>query len=125
VSARDRFAEVLGERRGAPRERAGLCAPVPEPSPPELSPLERLRAFTSDLADLDDDAKPDHLAKMHGFELVAGKLARGRGHAPVYFLHDGDAGAEPTVRALVVTYPGRRPGAVSRAVLFTFDSEAF
>jgi hypothetical protein len=83
-----------------------------------------LRAFTSDLAGLDDDAKPDRLAEAHGFALVAGKSARGRGHAPVYFLRDGGTTAESTVRALVVTYPGRRPGVASRGVIFTFDSEA-
>jgi hypothetical protein len=119
MSERDRFADVLGERRGAPPEQPGFSAP-----PPERSPLERLREFTNDLVRFDGIARPDQLADAHGFVLVAGKMARSRGDAPVYFLHDDGADGNPAVRALVVTYPGRRPGTVRRGVLFTFDSEA-
>lgn len=119
MSERDRFADVLGERRGAPPERRGLCAP-----PPERSPLERLREFTNDLVRFEGTGKPDHLAVAHGFALTEGKMAGSRGAAPVYFLHDDGADGNPSVRALVVTYPGRRPGTVRRGVLFTFDSEA-
>jgi hypothetical protein len=45
---------------------------------------------------------------------------------PAYFLRDADAYADggPSMRALVLTYPGRQPGAVRRGVLLTFDSEA-
>ena len=119
MSERDRFAEVLGERRGAPPELPAFCAPAPE-----RSALERLREFTSDLVRFEGVGEPGQLAEAHGFELAEGKMAGARGGAPVYFLHDGHADGGPSVRALVVTYPGGRPGTVPRGVLFTFDSEA-
>jgi hypothetical protein len=111
---RGRFADVLGERRGAPPKRPGFCS-----QPAEHSALERLREFTRD----DGVSGPHQLAAAHGFSLVEGKMARSRGDAPVYFLHDTDPDGEASVRALVVPYPGRRPG-VRRGVLFVFDSEA-
>lgn len=119
MSVPDPFAEVLGRRRGAPSGQPRGCAPPPQPST-----LERLRAFTNDLIGFDDASKPDQLAQAHGFVLVEGKMHGSRGRTPVYFLHDGDGEGLPTVRALVVTYPGRRPGTCKRGVLFTFDSEA-
>lgn len=82
MSERDRFVDVLGERRGAPLERPSSCAP-----PPELSPLERLRAFTSDLVSFDEAAKPDRLAEAHGFTYRSAsglgyRLDRARARAP-------------------------------------------
>lgn len=122
MSVPDPFSELLGRRRGAPPEPPVYCAPAPVPSA-----LERMRAFTNDLVRFDDGQKPDQLARAHGFALVEGRMARTRGQAPVYFLHDGDSAdgqGGPPVHALVVTYPGGRPGTVRRGVLFTFDSEA-
>jgi hypothetical protein len=116
---RDSFSRVFGDGRGAPPERPGFCS-----QPAERSPLERLREFTNDLVRSDGAGEPEQLAEAHGFALIAGKMARSRGDAPVYFLHNDGADGNPTVRALVVTYPGRRPGTVCRGVLFTFDSEA-
>lgn len=122
MSRPDPFADVLGKGRGSQPEPPPHCAPAPAPSA-----LERVRAFTSDLVRFDDGRKPDQLAKAHGLALVEGRMERNRGHAPVYFLRDGDGGdgtGGPLVRALVLSYPGRRPGTVRRGVLFTFDSEA-
>lgn len=118
LSDGDRFSEVLGERRGAPPERQGRA-----PAPPH-SPLERLRAFTSDLVSFGGDDQPDQLAAAHGFSVVEGRMAGSGESAPVYFLHDADADGRPAVRALVVSYPGSRPGTVRRGVLFIFDSES-
>ncbi len=118
VSDGDRFSEVIGERRGAPPER-----PARTPSTAH-SPLERLREFTSELVRFGGAGQPDQLAAAHGFSVVAGRMAGTGESAPVYFLHEAGTDGRPAVRALVVSYPGGRPGTIRRGVLFIFDSEA-